>query len=106
MWKQIHTLTIRENPNTSAMCRFTEVLNPVAHPEVVLLVEEDADQACDCMLATWVPANAKKGTWLCQQIRRWLQQSLHREILVKHSWRKRMEDAHDFHVTVHPLRPW
>jgi hypothetical protein len=60
MWKQIHTLTIRENPNTSAICRFTEVLNPVAHPEVVLLVEEDADQACDWMLATWVPASAKK----------------------------------------------
>lgn len=35
------------------------MLNPVAPPEVVLLVEEESDEALDWMLATCVPAKAK-----------------------------------------------
>lgn len=35
-------------------------MNPVAPPVVVLDVEEEFEEALDWMLATWVPAKAKK----------------------------------------------
>jgi hypothetical protein len=51
---------MREKPKMMEMYKYTETLKPVAPPDVVLLVEEEELDAEDWMLATWVPAKAKK----------------------------------------------
>ena len=56
MRKKIHTFTIKLNPNTILIYSSTVGLNPVASPVVVLLWL----LAFEPMLATCVPANAKK----------------------------------------------
>jgi hypothetical protein len=50
--KKIHTLTIREKLKMTEMQRERETLKPVASPDVVLLVDEDAEEALDWILAT------------------------------------------------------
>lgn len=56
MRKKIHTFTIKLNPNTTEIYSKTVGENPVASPVVVF----SSDDAFDPMLATCVPANAKK----------------------------------------------
>lgn len=56
MRKKIHTLTMRLNPNTTEMYSRTVGEKPVASPVVVF----DSSLAVEPMLATCVPANAKK----------------------------------------------
>jgi hypothetical protein len=54
--KNIHTFTIKLKPNTTLIYSSTVGLNPVASPVVVF----ESEEALDPMLATCVPANAKK----------------------------------------------
>ncbi|CRJ80298.1 hypothetical protein BN1708_000209 [Verticillium longisporum] len=60
MRKKIHTLTMREKPNATEMYMSTPTSKPVVSPVVVLLSLPPESVTLDRMLATSVPAKAKK----------------------------------------------